>query len=297
MTGMYVGVRTLYANVYLLETPQGRLMVDAGAVTHLAGFLRLLRAFQPDALLLTHHHVDHTGGAFLAGRLGLPVLAHPLEHALLTGEEHRLPYPAGHPWAGRLISRLHPKVPAPALHPVFPGERVYGWEVIPLPGHTLGQIGLLHNGILLAGDALLGARDGAHLPRAVYNDDQRVAVRTLHDIAAMDLRAVLPGHGGPLTPEQVRQRARRQELESHREGCSSRDEQAQPRKLHLTQIESGSEGSRIRDSHLVASPTFRPVERLVCSSEQVACLLSRAERRYPQADRQGSAGNRSCRDR
>ncbi|MEW6421397.1 MAG: MBL fold metallo-hydrolase [Deinococcota bacterium] len=208
---MKIAAHKLYANVYLLDTPGGRLVVDAGALPYAAHFARLLRDFQPNALLLTHHHVDHTGGAFLAARLGIPVLAHPVEHPFLTGEEHRLPYPAGYPELGQLFSRLHPKVPSSALHAVHPGEQVQGWEVLALPGHTHGQIGLLRDGVLLAGDALVGGRDGAHLPRAAYNDDPRQAARTLHAIAALDLRAVLPGHGGALTPEQVRRRAARDE--------------------------------------------------------------------------------------
>lgn len=208
---MRVGMRVLYANVYLLETPQGRLVVDAGLLPHTPRFARLLRAFRPDALLLTHSHVDHAGGAFVAARLGVPILAHPDEHALLTGQEHRLPYPAGRPDLGEVVSRLHPKVPARALRSTGPGERVQGWEVIALPGHTRGQIGLLRDGVLVAGDAVIGGRRGAHLPRAAYNEDQEAAVRTLHLISGLDLRAVLPGHGFPLTPEQVRQRARRRE--------------------------------------------------------------------------------------
>ncbi|EYB69180.1 beta-lactamase-like protein [Deinococcus phoenicis] len=202
-------MRKLYANAYLLDTPSGRLMVDAGILPYAAQFARLLRTFQPDALLLTHHHVDHSGGAFIAARLGFPVLAHPLEHALLTGEEHRLPYPAGRPDLGEIVSRLHPKVPRRALHPVHPGEQVRGWQVVHLPGHTQGQIGLLRDGVLIAGDALMGGPGGAHLPRAAYNEDHREAVRTLQAVADLDLRSILPGHGRPLTPEQVRQRAGR----------------------------------------------------------------------------------------
>ena len=204
-----VRVHRLYANVYLLSSPAGRLLVDAGAWPYAARFDRILGQFSPDAVLLTHAHVDHSGGAWRAARRGIPVLAHPLEHPQLTGEVHNLPYPAGRPDIGRLVSRAHPKVPSAALHAVHAGETVLGWEVVSLPGHTHGQIGVLRDGMLVAADAVIGAADGAHLPRAAYNADHAQALDTLKRMAGMDLRTVLPGHGGPLTPEQVRRRAGR----------------------------------------------------------------------------------------
>ncbi|MDV6373986.1 MBL fold metallo-hydrolase [Deinococcus arenicola] len=206
-----VQIHPLYANVYLLSSAAGRLLVDAGAWPFAARFDRLLRDFAPDAVLLTHAHVDHVGGAYQAARRGIPLLAHPLEHPQITGEAHDLPYPAGRPEIGRLVSRVHPKVPADALHAVSPGETVLGWEVVHLPGHTLGQIGVLMDGVLVAADSVIGATDGAHLPKAVYNADHSEAKKTLKRMAEMELRAILPGHGRPLTPEQVRKRAGRRE--------------------------------------------------------------------------------------
>jgi glyoxylase-like metal-dependent hydrolase (beta-lactamase superfamily II) len=205
-----VSVHSLYANVYLLSSPAGRLMVDAGALPYAPRLARLLSAFEPDALLLTHAHVDHAGGAWLAARRGVPLLAHPLERPQLTGQVHELPYPAGRPDLGRLVSRAHPKVPARAVQSVHPGEEVLGWTVVHLPGHTPGQIGVLRGGVLVAADAVVASAGGAHLPRAAYNADHAQALQTLRSMAAMDLRAVLPGHGGPLTPQQIRRRAERE---------------------------------------------------------------------------------------
>lgn len=204
-----VGITTLYANVFLLSTPQGRLLVDTGTVQHAPAFTRLLRAFDPDAVLLTHSHVDHAGNAFLAARAGYPVLAHPLEFDRLTGANHDLPYPAGQPRIGELVSRLHPKVPAAKLQSVTPGENILGWEVVHLPGHTDGQIGLHKDGLLIAADAVVADADGAHLPRAAYNWDHDVALQTLRQMAQMDLQTILPGHGGALTPAHVQARANR----------------------------------------------------------------------------------------
>lgn len=204
---MNLQVRPLYANVFLLSTPAGRLLVDSGALSHAPRFGSLLREFRPDALLLTHAHVDHAGNAFLAQRAGVPVLAHALEHAALLGQSHDLPYPAGFPGLGRVISRIHPKLRS--VQAAQPGQDVLGWQVVPLPGHTPGQIGLLRDGVLIAGDAVVGGADGAHLPRAAYNHDHAQALSTLRGLLDLDLREVWPGHGGCLTPEQIRIRAER----------------------------------------------------------------------------------------
>lgn len=202
-----IGVVPLYANVYLLSTPQGRVLFDTGTVNHAPTFARLLRAFGPQAVVLSHSHVDHAGSAFVAARLGYPVLAHPLEHGRLLGLDHSLPYPAGKPALGRAVSRLHPRVRATQLGTLHPGEQVGGWEVVHLPGHTEGQIGLRRGGVLVAADAVLSHGGQAHLPRQAYNWDHAAALRTLKELAELDLDLVLPGHGEPLTAAQVRARA------------------------------------------------------------------------------------------
>jgi glyoxylase-like metal-dependent hydrolase (beta-lactamase superfamily II) len=40
-------------------------------------------------------------------------------------------------------------------HPLEPGDRVDGWEVLVVPGHADGHVCLLRDGVLIAGDALL----------------------------------------------------------------------------------------------------------------------------------------------
>lgn len=54
-------------NVYLLDTGEGLLLVDAGTAEHTAGILERINALKLNGpvthLLLTHCHFDHTGGA------------------------------------------------------------------------------------------------------------------------------------------------------------------------------------------------------------------------------------------
>jgi hydroxyacylglutathione hydrolase len=89
------------------------------------------------AILCTHHHGDHVGGiGDLARRLPVPVYGPASEHI-----PHRT-----HALAGG------DSITVPALDLSF--------EVIDVPGHTLGHIAYYGNGILFCGDTLFSAGCG-----------------------------------------------------------------------------------------------------------------------------------------
>lgn len=183
-------------------------MVDTGLLACAPLFARLLRRYRPDALLLTHHHLDHRGGAFLAVRAGVPLRMHALDVPFVTGERF---HGAGLPSVARPLLPLHPRVPRPAIAPIEPGDELLGHTVLHLPGHTHGQVGLLLRGgeTALVADALI-SRDGrAFVPRAAYNDDHSAALATLHVITALPARTVLSSHGDPLPMKAVRDRLER----------------------------------------------------------------------------------------
>ena len=155
------------ANLYRVPVEGGYFLVDAGLPWEARRLLSLLQE-PPRLLFLTHHHLDHAGGArALWDRCRVPVLAHPPEWAYLTKRTPRPP--------------------------------------LPLPGHTLGQVGLFREGVLLAGDALRGRG----LPPRFINEDHALARRTVRKILELGVKRVYLGHGGPLSGEEVAAIARR----------------------------------------------------------------------------------------
>jgi glyoxylase-like metal-dependent hydrolase (beta-lactamase superfamily II) len=166
-------------------------------------------------ILITHFHPDHVGAAAdLAGLTGAPVHqgAHDYEQCLRTwGDlriESRMPEylelhgtPADEVEAFRQESRAFAQfvrfVRDPAL--LEAGDEVDGWEVLELPGHADGHIVFLRDGVLVAGDTLLGSispniglyPDSRPDPLADY-------LGSLERIIDLAPRLALPGHGDPI---------------------------------------------------------------------------------------------------
>ena len=191
------------ANLYRIPLEEGYFLVDAGLPWEARRLLSLLQE-PPKLLFLTHHHLDHAGGArALWERYGVPVFAHPQEWPYLTGEKPRPPLPI--PLLGRRLANLAPPLPKEALVPAEEGMELFGWRVVHLPGHTLGQVGLLREGVLVAGDALRGRG----LPPRFINEDHALAQKTVRKILDLGVERIHIGHGRPLSRDEVEALARR----------------------------------------------------------------------------------------
>ncbi|MCL6451069.1 MAG: MBL fold metallo-hydrolase [Acetobacteraceae bacterium] len=167
---------------------------------------RLLRALHEEglelgAVILTHSHADHMGGAaFLASRTGAPVFCsleeRPfVESPVLEGMSLFGGYPPRNLRNKFLLAppcRVEGVLgPGPAL---LAGVEV---EVVPLLGHSLGHVGVRCGGVLFSGDVYIGrdvlARHG--VPFLVEVD---AAAATLEGLLASEAAGCLvPGHGQP----------------------------------------------------------------------------------------------------
>jgi glyoxylase-like metal-dependent hydrolase (beta-lactamase superfamily II) len=219
---------TVFANVYGVEVGQENrqhafVLVDTG-LPFTANKIR--QAFRkrygpeakPCAIVLTHGHFDHAGGApHLAAVWDIPVYAHTLELPYLTRRSH---YPPPDPTIGGtmgFLSRFMPRrsvdlsgrlqaLPADGSVPEMPG-----WRWVHTPGHTPGHVSLFRESdrVLISGDALttvnqdspwamLRRKRELHPPPGPFTTDWQQARRSLEFLALLLPRVVAPGHGLPI---------------------------------------------------------------------------------------------------
>lgn len=130
------------------------------------------------ALVATHHHPDHVGGAdFFAQALGLPLWAH-----ALTAER-----------IGRPVDRLLREGETLRLD----GPDAQGWQVLHTPGHAPGHI-CLHEpslGAVVVGDMVAGI---GTILIAPGDGDMGEYLRQLRRLEGLGAKVALPAHGDPI---------------------------------------------------------------------------------------------------
>lgn len=169
------------------------------------------------AVLLTHAHVDHTGGLnHLHDTYGVPVLMHPDEVPLARGERREQAGPldvlvrAWRPgvaaWSTRILragALEHPRVEHAAAWPGATALDLPGGPVpVPCPGHTSGHTAYLFPGagVVATGDALVTAHpvtkvDGPQRLPDFFSHAPEAARTSLSVLADLDADTVVPGHG------------------------------------------------------------------------------------------------------
>jgi glyoxylase-like metal-dependent hydrolase (beta-lactamase superfamily II) len=222
-------------NFYLIEDPDGLVLVDAGTPAHLPQLRTLLAGLDRSlgdvrAVLLTHGHADHTGLAHALQEAGADLWIHERDAVILrdgprSGMRHAKPERSMLPYLLRRPSAL--AVPLRMARdgaftaPGVPGARVFDADrvlkevpgapqTVVLPGHTPGSAAYVFadRGLLFTGDALVTAdgftdRTGPTLVSRCFTHDSRAALAALDRLdeltAEPTARLLLPGHGEPFT--------------------------------------------------------------------------------------------------
>ena len=147
---------------------------------------------RPEAVLLTHGHIDHTNAArSLRAGLGLKVFCHKLDAPMVRGED------------GESLFGLERK-PCEVDREIEDGQviKVGGAEfkVLHTPGHTQGSVCYVLGGALFSGDTLFkGSIGRTDLPGG---SDHQMLESLNRRIATLDGEMIVyPGHGPSTTIE------------------------------------------------------------------------------------------------
>ncbi len=194
---------SLQANCYLIATGPGAdcLVVDPGEDSaEPVGALCAEHRLRPVAVLLSHGHFDHVGGAAeLCTTYGLPVHIHEFDRSMLDDPLSAV----SAEFAALLADRTFPPAPARVVGLTGSGFLDLAGipvEIIHTPGHTRGSIvyGLAATDgrppVLFTGDTLFAGTVGrSDLPGG--NGRQLIDSITTLLLSRPDDTVVLPGHG------------------------------------------------------------------------------------------------------
>jgi glyoxylase-like metal-dependent hydrolase (beta-lactamase superfamily II) len=207
-----MGIR--HVHCYLLPGDDGWTLVDTGlGLPDAAGrWDPVLQEVEVARIVVTHFHPDHAGGGDDAqAATGAPVYqgAHDYEQCVRVWgsadwSERLADYLRGHGLPRQAADELRHEAATFAPFIRFArdpellreGDEVDGWRVLELPGHADGHICLERDGVLVAGDHLLGVitptvglyPDSRPDPLADYQTSLRRTIELGPEVA-------LPGHG------------------------------------------------------------------------------------------------------
>jgi glyoxylase-like metal-dependent hydrolase (beta-lactamase superfamily II) len=196
-------------NCYLLETPEGLVLIDTGVPGSHVRILDALKAsgFRPEQLahiVVTHAHVDHMGSlAALVRATGAQSWVHVTDAPLVERAAFSpvSPMPGPRAWLIYRWVHLSPLRVEPARvdHRIRDGDVLPfgGLQTIPAPGHCAGQIVLLwpQKRILFAADSCMNL---IKLEQTLMNEDHALGLQSLRRISALDFDIACFGHGKPI---------------------------------------------------------------------------------------------------
>ena len=197
-------------NVFLIADNGGVTVYDAG-IRQMAGAVAAAasRIGPITRVVLGNAHADHRGSA---ARLGAPVCCHELERTDAEGDggEHYFHYDRlGFPPARMIVPRIMSSWdggPVRVAGTLAEGDELAGFEVLHLPGHAPGVLGLwresdrlaLSNDCFAMFDPQTSIPGGPRVPHPAFNFDTEQARASIRKLAALEPAVAWPGHFGPL---------------------------------------------------------------------------------------------------
>lgn len=198
-----------FDTAYVVRVGSDTLVVDTGPAGDRAtdAVLAALAGARPTAILLTHVHHDHAGGAArLRRETGAQVHASAEEaERLARGWTGPVPVPkpgliAGTLWRAFVAGAPRQVEAVADATVVTPGEILPiagGVLVVALPGHTAGHTGYFFRatGDFFVGDAVMAVPQPRPMP---WHEDRDLERESMARLSALPWRRLFVGHGPPV---------------------------------------------------------------------------------------------------
>lgn len=255
-----------HLHVHVLDTPDGPLLIDTGAIGSQAALTAGLNALDltPSRVLITHAHIDHWG---LARTLTDTVLAHPgVRPSLQFATDGAAPalanaWPGAEKMAATFAAFTAMSSGVPAIDEVHDGQQIGDWHIHWTPGHDPGHLCLFRptDGVLLCGDLLLPGYTPNIQPGFDGADALADFLDSLQRMAALPITLVLPAHGKSYPDAAVRAR----ELAAHH---------ARRLKQLQSAMHAGVHDLRELSNRVFGADLHAPVDRMLAQLETYAHL-------------------------
>ncbi len=199
------------SNAYIVDGDDGVVLVDTGMPKRHGAIVEGLSdigrsAKDVRAILLTHAHFDHFGGAAaLRSASDAGVYASHIDAMVIRGDKPTEPPPVLErlPFIRSVMKIMPQPTSLPVDHIVAEGfdqGLPEDFTAIDTPGHTEGHLSYLLNrrgGVLFVGDAANNAKGS--IKRGWFNRSTDTIDGSIHHLGSFDFEMAVFGHSGPIT--------------------------------------------------------------------------------------------------
>lgn len=191
-------------NCFLVSNDNGSILIDTARPAHRNKIIEACKHKSIKLIVLTHGHVDHVqNAAFLSKELNAPVAIHKADYELL--KDNMLQPLSAHSFPGKIVLALSIKsFKEDVIEPFTIAEHLkecdtlsnFGFddiEIVELPGHTKGSIGLLvGKSDFIVGDALMNM---FYPCKSMLYENRNEMESSAHKIFNSGAKTIHFGHG------------------------------------------------------------------------------------------------------